>query len=75
MISMYNWSVDEKYFQRHNPEGYEVWRLLQLVNYGLDGEKLDKKELKKYWPKIQERIFDKDIKRYLKMTLWPPKAY
>jgi len=53
---MYNWSVDEKEFKRKNPKEYKLWRLTQLINYGLDGEKLDKKEVKKAWPEIKERL-------------------
>ena len=37
---MYNWSVDEKKFKKEDPEGYRLWRLVQLINYGLAGEKL-----------------------------------
>ena len=68
---MYNWSTDEVYFKKYDPEGYKAWRLLQLVNYGLDGEKLAKKELVKYWPRIKDEIFDEDVRRYVEMILWP----
>lgn len=61
---MYNWSTDEKYLKQF-PEEYERWRLLQLINYGLDGEKLDLKKLKKYWPKIKGEILDKYVRKYL----------
>lgn len=70
---MYNWSVDENYFQAHDPEGYKIWRLLQLINYGLDGEKLNSQELKKYWPQIENKIFDPLIKEYLESIVWPQK--
>lgn len=68
---MYNWSVDEQYFQKHDPEGYKIWRLLQLINYGLDGERLRKKQLKKYWFQIKDKILDPPIKEYLQAILWP----
>jgi hypothetical protein len=68
---MYNWSTDEAYFEKHDPEGFKIWRILQLINYGLDGEKLDRGDLLKYWPRIEDRIFDKAIKKYLQMLLWP----
>jgi len=71
---MFNWSIDEDYFQKKDPHGYEIWRLLQLINYGLDGEKLSKKKLRKYWPEIKNEILDKDIKNYLKENLWSKKA-
>ncbi|MBM3209145.1 hypothetical protein FJZ40_02530 [Candidatus Shapirobacteria bacterium] len=68
---MCNWSTDEAHFKKHDPEGFRVWQLLQLINYGLDGEKLDKKELLKYWPRIKGRIFDKATQKCLEMLLWP----
>jgi len=43
---MHNWSTDEKYLKKF-PQEYERWRLLQLINYGLDGEKLNLKLLLK----------------------------
>ena len=48
---MYNWSTDQKEFQK-DPEKYAIWRLEQMVNFGLNGKKIDKKELKKYWSKL-----------------------
>lgn len=52
---MYNWSTDEDYLKQF-PEEYEKWRLLQLINYGLDWEKIDLKKLRKYWPKIKNNV-------------------
>ena len=72
---MFNWSTDEEYFQKQDPKAYEVWRLLQLINYGLDGEKLSRKELRKYWPKIKDKIADSGIKEYLEEILWNKKAF
>lgn len=69
---MYNWSVDEKKFKKENPKEYRLWRLTQLINYGLDGEKLDKKEVKKAWPKIKEKL-DPNTKVYLEYLLWGKK--
>jgi len=71
---MFNWSVDEDYFRKKDPRAYEVWYLLQLINYGLDGEKLSRKKLRKYWPEIENEIFDKDIKKFLKENLWDKKV-
>lgn len=61
---MYNWSTDEEYLKQF-PEEYERWRLLQLINYGLDGEKLDLKLLKKHWKKIKEEVLDQNICNYI----------
>jgi len=43
---------------------------LNTVNkFGLDGEKLDKKEVKKAWPKIKNRL-DPYKKRALEYLIW-----
>ena len=62
---MYNWSTDTAKLKKY-PEKYAVWRLEQLINYGLDGEKLDKKELIKYFPVLN---IDPAKKAYLKFIL------
>ena len=41
---MKNWSVDEKQLKQY-PEKYKLWKMEQLINYGLDeDEKLGKKD-------------------------------
>jgi hypothetical protein len=67
---MHNWSVDEKAFKKLDPEGYKIWRIQQLINYGLDGERLSRQEVKKYWDKL---YLDPFKKRYLEFLLWPEK--
>ena len=70
---MWNWSVDEKSFKKKYPEEYRLWRLVQLINYGLDeGEKLDEKEVKKAWPKIKDQL-DPYKARALEFLLWETK--
>lgn len=64
---MYNWSVDERELKK-NPEKYEIWRLEQMINYGLQGKKLDSRLLKKNWKKM---FMDKPTRRYLSYLLWP----
>ncbi|MDP3956789.1 MAG: hypothetical protein Q8P97_02225 [bacterium] len=49
---MYNWSTDEKELKK-DPERYKIWRLEQLANFGLNGEKIKSEDLKKYWDKIK----------------------
>lgn len=66
---MYNWSVDEEAFKKADPKGYKLWRLEQLINYGLDDEKLDAKEVKKAWPKIKDQL-DPYKKRAVEYLLW-----
>ncbi len=45
---MRNWSVDIKKI-RKNKEKYAIWKLEQMVNFGLEGKKIKRSELKKYW--------------------------
>lgn len=66
---MFNWSVNEEKFKKDSPREYRLWRLTQLINYGLDGEKLDKEEVKKSWPGIKDKI-DPNTKVYLEYLLW-----
>ena len=66
---MYNWSVDEEQFKQADPEGYEIWRLEQLINWGLDGEKLDRNKLRLFWNRLS---LDEPTKNYLSFLLWPP---
>ncbi|MBI4066885.1 hypothetical protein HY407_00735 [Candidatus Gottesmanbacteria bacterium] len=70
---MWNWSVDEKSFKKRDPKGYRLWRLVQLINYGLDeGEKLDEKEVRRAWPSIKSRL-DPHKKAYIEFILWGTK--
>lgn len=66
---MYNWSVDEKRFKKENPKEYKLWRLVQLINYGLDGEKLNREEVKAAWPKIKDQL-DPYKARAIEYLLW-----
>ena len=68
-MSMYNWSVDEEKFKKENPKKYKLWRITQLINYGLDGEKLDKEEVLSFWPKIKDKL-DPDKKKVMEFFLW-----
>lgn len=69
---IWHWSVDVKKFKKENPEAFRLWRLEYLINYGLRGEKLSKKEIKKYWPKLKEKI-DPEEKRLIEFFLWRKK--
>lgn len=66
---MINWSTDEKRFKKEHPKEYRLWRLTQLINYGLDHEKLSIKELKLDWRAIESRL-DPYKARALKFLLW-----
>ncbi len=66
---MYNWSVDEEAMKKADPEGYEIWRLEQMINYGLQkGEKLPEFKVRKYWDRL---ALDPVKKDYLASLLWP----
>ena len=67
---MYNWSTDEEAMKKADPQGYEIWRLEQMINYGLDGEKLSEAKLRQYWQVLKDRI-DPASREYLEFLLWP----
>ena len=66
---MNNWTVDVKQLKKHKKQ-YTIWHLEQMVNFGLGKKKINKKQLKKNWSKL-----DLDIKKrkYLSFLLWPEK--
>ena len=66
---MINWNTDEKRLKKNHPEEYKVWRLTQLINYGLDGEKLDEKELRAVWQKIKDRL-NPDKRKVIEFFVW-----
>ncbi|KKU82448.1 MAG: hypothetical protein UY09_C0014G0009 [Parcubacteria group bacterium GW2011_GWA2_47_8] len=68
---MYNWSVDEKLFKKTDPQGYKLWRIEQLINYGLGTEKLNARLVRKHWDKL---YMDEPTRAYLQFLLWPPKT-
>lgn len=67
---MYNWSTDEKKLKDEDPEGYKIWRLEQLINYGLGEERIKEKELKEH---LNELDIDQPTRKYLEFLLWPDK--
>ena len=44
---MYNWSTDTTELKK-DKNAYAVWKIEQLVNFGLGKEKLKEEEIKKY---------------------------
>jgi len=66
---MYNWNTDITQLKK-TPEKYTIWKLEQLINYGLDGEKLNRKELMHYWNKLK---IQPQYKKFLQFLLWKPK--
>ena len=62
---MYNWNTDTSQLKK-NPERYKIWRLEQLINFGLNGEKINKKELIRYFPQLK---LDKFRKNFIKLLI------
>lgn len=62
---MNNWSTNTKKLAKY-PEKFAIWKLEQLINFGLDGQKLKTKELKKYFPKLN---IDPQKRKYLDFLL------
>lgn len=69
---MHNWSVDENYLKKF-PKKYKLWRLEQLISYGLDGEKLDRKEVVANWEYLKKRL-DPKRKELIEFLLWPKQS-
>ena len=69
---MYNWSVDEEQFKQADPEGYEIWKLEQMINYDEAGEKLDARLVKDHWGELRGRL-DVSYREFLELLLWPNK--
>ena len=66
---MQNWSTDENQLKK-DPEKYAIWKLEQLVNFGLGGKKLSAFALKKYWNKI---VIDPAKRKFLELLLYGKK--
>lgn len=62
---MKNWAIDTKTFSKY-PKQYQIWRLEQLINFGLDGRKLKRQDLEKNLSKL---AIDPEKKRYLNFLL------
>lgn len=62
---MYNWSVDTKFLSKY-PKQYKLWKLEQLINFGLGEEKLNRKDLEENLEKI---TIDPLKKKYLEFLL------
>ncbi|MEI7425596.1 MAG: hypothetical protein WCK16_01550 [Candidatus Moraniibacteriota bacterium] len=67
---MHNWSVDTTELKKDKKQ-YTIWRLEQMVNFGLTGKKINREELKKYWKILN---LDRNKKAYLKLILWPKQS-
>ena len=63
---MYNWSVNEEEMKKDG-EKYAIWKLEQLVNFGLNGEKIKGEDLKKYWSRFN---IDPARREFFKIILY-----
>jgi hypothetical protein len=66
---MKNWSTDTTKLQK-DPEAYAIWKLEQMINFGLDeGERINAQELKRYFLKLQ---IDPDRRKLFELLLYTP---
>lgn len=63
---MNNWSIDTTRLQQ-NPDVYDKFVLEQMINFGLRGEKLSLKKLKKHWSSLD---MDPNKRAFLHKLLW-----
>lgn len=68
---MHNWSCDIKALRKRSKRGAERFELEQKINYGLGKEKLSRKQLLHWWPRL---TLDPLRKRFLSFLLWPTKS-
>ena len=64
---MYNWNTNPQAFR--SKEDKRAWELTQLLDYGVGNEKLDRKELEIYWPRIKYTI-NPESRRLVEFLLW-----
>lgn len=62
---MHNWSVDTTKLKEDDAK-YTVWRLEQLINFGLDGDKILESELRENWVNLN---IDPTRKKFLGLLL------
>lgn len=64
---MKNWNTNTTKFKSSTAR--RIWELSQLINYGLDGQKLSEKELKEHWPELKKEL-DPERARMLEYVIW-----
>ncbi|MDA1317232.1 MAG: hypothetical protein O3B87_04370 [bacterium] len=64
---MKNWSTNTKRLKQ-NIRAYTIWKLEQMINFGLNNHKLSLKALKKYWNTLE---IDPNKRNFLKKIVWP----
>ncbi len=66
-IVMYNWSVDTSKLKK-NSNKYEIFKLEQAINFGLNNTKLSLKLLRENFDVLK---IDSNKRAYLKLLIWP----
>jgi len=66
LLYMHNWSTNEETLKR-DPEKYTIWKLEQMVNFGLGDQKILEEELRKYWSRI---TIDPSRRQFLALLLY-----
>ena len=61
---MYNWSTVEKNLKKNN-KIYSIWKIEQMVNFGLDGDKIKTSQIKKYWKFLKIDPFRRKLLKLL----------
>ena len=64
---MRNWSTNTTELKKH-PKEYAVWKMEQLINFGIGKEKLSRMGLISLWKNLH---IDPNKKAYLSFLLWP----
>lgn len=64
---MYNWNTNISNWDKKS-DTFQIWKLEQLVNFGLNGEKINREALVKYWSKL---TLDPQRKKFFELILWP----
>lgn len=62
---MKNWSIDIKELKK-DKDKFTIWKLEQLINFGLDKEKIKIDDLRKYWRVID---IDSSKRKFLSLIL------
>ena len=68
---MYNWNTNTSKWNKRS-DSYQIWKLEQLINFGLNGERLNLASIRKYWSKLN---LDSHRKKFLELILWPRRDY
>lgn len=63
---MYNWNVDTTKLKKDKKK-YTIWKLEQMVNFGIGKRRISKVLLRKYWSELN---LDPKRKKFLELILW-----